>query len=709
MGAAVYKIRKIMRSVSSLLVCLLLLSFMPGCSPEPEKQTGSGFQIAFMPDIHFHDVYADFRDGSFKGLANSNSGEHATIRTLSSALRSTRLFNESYFALLAALDDVAKRRVKYVALPGDFSDNGQPVNMRGLVEILDYYAERYGIEFLAAPGNHDPVRPYDKPAGVFDYLGEGGYEQRILSKGVKECRDYQGDWASIDAGYPLATICSEEVMQQGYKGIMEQLADHGFYPKADYLYWETPYSDYDSGNYDIDTAVEQADYGNRQYEICLQGTGGKYKGEGYSNCFQVPDSSYLVEPVAGIWLLAIDANVYIPVEDVVNSANSIDPDNYRGSGNAGYNRMFSHKTHVMEWIKQVVARASAKGKRLIAFSHFPAIEFYDDQSDVIKSMFGEENFQLVRRPEEVVAQALAAAGLKIHVAGHMHINDTGVRRYSDGSYLVNIQAPSLAAYIPAYKLMSVKADNKIEVETVVLDSVPRFNELFEHYLEEYEALQDSAPDQLWDKSILDSKSYREFTARHLEALTRQRFLPVEWPRDIREILFTINGSELLVLLQLPADMPLRQLQDGECGLSQLKETAEWQAAENSAKKLVESAGLKLADFGQWDGFDLAVDFYRLRNADQLALGDIREDRLAQYALLSDLVTMLGPADDKAKLSARQVLDPGGCRNTREVSVYLSAILKVFQAFQHGEPSEHFVLDLESGVITAADYRSTAED
>ena len=53
----------------------------------------------------------------------------------------------------------------------------------------------------------------------------------------------------------------------------------------------------------------------RKYEECLEGTGGKYKKNSYTNCFMVGDPSYVVEPVKGIWILAIDANVYLPVKD----------------------------------------------------------------------------------------------------------------------------------------------------------------------------------------------------------------------------------------------------------------------------------------------------------------------------------------------------------------------------------------------------------
>ena len=65
------------------------------------------FKIAFISDAHFHDVYADFEDGSFEGLKNSKTGKNAKIRTMEAELTSTRLFNENYYALTAALDKVA--------------------------------------------------------------------------------------------------------------------------------------------------------------------------------------------------------------------------------------------------------------------------------------------------------------------------------------------------------------------------------------------------------------------------------------------------------------------------------------------------------------------------------------------------------------------------------------------------------------------------
>jgi 3',5'-cyclic AMP phosphodiesterase CpdA len=632
-----------------------------------ELATGQELQIAFMPDIHFHDIYASFSDGAFAGLPNNQSGKNATIRSMAAQLKSTRLFNENYFALLAALDDAAARGVKLIALPGDFSDDGQPLHIRGLAAILQHYSATYGMQFFAAPGNHDPVRPFSRPAGKSDYLGINGYEQPIYSPGSDAC---SGKLPTVQSHTKLSTICSEEVKELGYQEIMAQLAPFGFYPQPGYIYWETPYSDYTAHNYSANLAKEQATYKQRQYEICLQGTGGRYKQSGYSQCSMVPDSSYLVEPVPGIWLLAIDANVYLP-----NAGGN----SYAGAGNAGYNRMFSHKTQVTDWITQVVQRAEQTGKTLIAFSHYPMTEFYNGQSDTIAEQFGADSFQLARRPADKVSQLLAATGLKLHIGGHMHFNDTGISKSPDGKVLVNVQAPSLAAYVPAYKLVSIKPQQKVKVQTVVLDEVPRYNELFEHYQQEHSTLaQQGAP--LWNKAILTAKNYREFTNWHLSELTRQRFLPQDWPAPLRDSLLALNGRQMLVLSQLQSPQPLAQLL---AELPTLQQSPNWQQAATAADALIAEGAFDAEDFASWSGFDLALDFYRLRNAGSLALQDINPQRLAQYQLLTRLLAAKAKTETGRDSFARQF---GG-------------VFQLLQAFSHGESDTHFMLDLTNGSLS----------
>lgn len=680
-----------MRLAYSALSASLLTLGLLACSPAEHSSTSlpatapaapaaaSPLQIAFLPDVHFHDIYSDFSGTDFPGPVNSHSAKQATIRTMSTQLKSTRLFNENYFALLAALDDLAKRNVKFVVLPGDYSDDGQPAHVQGLQRILSRYQQQHGMQFFITNGNHDPVKPVSRPAGKPDYLHANGTPQAVYSPEHPAC---QGDNAKY-------TTCTPLVQEWGYQEQWQTLADFAFYPQRDYLYWETPYSQYNTKNYQFEQALTAADFAKRQYEICLQGTGDKYRQATYTHCKKIADSSYLVEPVAGLWLLAVDANVYVP--DAAQPEEATDAAAFNGSGNAGYNVMLSHKQHVIEWISDVTARAADEGKHLITFSHYPMTEFYQGQAKPLAALFGESKFQLSRSPTEHTAKTMAATGVQVHIGGHMHLNNTSTVLLPDGRYLVNIQAPSLAAYVPAYKLLTLHP-TETEVETIVLEQIPRFTELFEHYEKEYQALTANGATAPWDHSILQSASYREFTAHHLAELTKQRFLPSDWPASLRQIILEVNGLQLLTLAQLPAEIPLTAITQFE----QLQSTDAWQQATKQAIALADAANIPTDALVQWQGMELAVDFYKLRNAGQLALADMTPARLAQYRWLTGQFNAQRQPNTMAHTSLAAV-----------VNQQFGALFGMMTAFSHGTPDQHFLIDNASGRITDLSQTSAA--
>lgn len=679
------------------------------CTTAVEAAENDAYRVAFMPDIHFHDVYGQFQDDAFRGLKNSQSGQYAMIRTMYAQLTSTRLFNENYFALRAALDDAGKKGIKIIALPGDFSDDGQPVHIRGLAKLLAEYEQKYGMRFFATPGNHDPNRPFDLPGGEEDFLGMEGKTQRIFSLGARECKGYQGKTAVISTDAELPTICSQEMVSSGYEYIMKMMAPFGMNPQATDVYWETPYSTYDEQGYTFEKARQASDFRQRQYEICAQGTGGKYRQPGYGPCFTVADSSYLVEPVAGLWLMAVDANVYLPDA----KADATKPDfakNFAGSGDAGYNKMLTHKQQTVAWMESVAQRAKAQHKTLVTFSHFPMVEFDNGAAADLEAIFGEGKFQLARAPKEDTSHALAKTGIGVHVGGHMHFNDTGVRKYSDGSILFNIQAPSMAAYVPAYKILTFHSRSDIDVQTVILDTVPRFNELFEHYQQEWDHLNAIHSPHLWNKAVLSARNYYDFTNWHITELTRLRFIPEEWPCEIRQMLFSLNGEEMLTLSQLNSHTDFHDVltvpasdNHAICAKGTTppvrditrvylhKDAAAWHQAQLKAQVLAERGGMTLKQFAAWNGFDLAVDFYRLRNADELALRDISVERLRQYQLLTRVLAQSLPASVPA-LTADSDFET-------IFRLRFGSIFNVIDKYLHGNPSRDFHLNSDTGEIS----------
>lgn len=646
------------------VIALLIILIFAGCSDRPlntDHSQEKRVSVAFMADVHFHDVFAEFQDGSFSGLPVTVNGDTrlAAIRTMESQLTSTRLFNENYFAFRAALDDVVNRGIQFVAFPGDFSDDGQPVHVRGFRNILDEYHQNHGIEFFIITGNHDPGRPFSTPAGKFNYLGEKGKRQPVFSSEHPVCtgEDSRGIATEMSHG----VICTDEVKHYGYEELLNELGYHGMIPKENYIYFETPFSSYNMDNYGFDTALDESSYANRLYEICSEGAGGQYREDHFTNCFDVMDMSYLAEPAVGLWLLAIDGNVYIPNQNA-DTILADNPRNFGGPGNAGYNAIVTHKSHLIEWIEDVAKRAKKHGKQLVAFSHYPAVDFYNDASDEIKELWGHGRFQTLRLPDAEVSNLLANTGLQLHVGGHMHMNDTGMAMDEiTGNRLYNIQAPSIAGYVPAYKILHFSQESKVEIETIVLENVPGFDTLFALYQKEWDLLDDYGVDGIWNRDVLTASNYYEFSDWHMRELSRLRFLPNEWPQGIRDKLETMTGKDIL-LSTLPSSHLLK---------------------EEEADSIINQYGYTARDFENWDGMNLSVDFYRIRNAGSLAFADIPADRLNQYAILNDMLnhTEIVVSDDNHLFRTQ-----------------FGLLFSVMKKFATGYPDDHFLIDLDEGSI-----------
>lgn len=603
-----------------LLVVVCGFFLIPPASFAAEEDDKVCVEVAFLADVHLLDLYGGLSDSDYQGVENPETCRMTLARSMAAQLRSTRLFNENYFAFLAALDDVVERKIRYVVMPGDFSDDGQPLNVRGLKRILQDYRNNHGIEFILTTGNHDPVRPFTIEGGKRDFLGAGGRLQAIGSS--------EELFGGLGVG-ALPMVETDDLQKLGYRDIMVELGEFGFFPKKAHLYWETPFSNYDSASYSFEKALARSSLSYRQYEV-VPGT-------------WVPDVSYLLEPEEGVWFLAIDANVYIP-----NRAASagVGDGNRFGSSSIGYNDTLDYKPHLFKWVTSVMERAERLDKRVIVFSHYPMLEFNDGASENIRRLFGSRGLQLHRVPSDEVARRFARAGVRLHFGGHMHINDTSRLDVAGEGAMVNVQVPSLAAYIPAYKIARFGGD-RVVVRTVVIDEVPRFKELFALYKMEHDYLSKHSPEDAWDRRILESETYCEFTQWHLRELVRLRFLKKEWPEELREFLMNSTGRDLL-----------------------------------------NKAGVSLSSVDReafnWSGFEMICDFYRLRNADSLALQDINRKRLSEYRMVIDALI------EGEKVGALYELRD----SLREFAL-------IFRQFMEGAPAGDFEIDLKENSLRSS--------
>lgn len=705
-----------MRLAPALVPLLALLSACSSDDASPPPQStppaaAANPSVAFMTDVHFENVYGDFKSTQFAGIPTKD-GKNATIRTMYAQLTSTRLFNENYFAFRAALDDAYAKGIRLVALPGDYSDDAQPININGIADILKEYQAK-GMRFFIAPGNHDPNEPYDDmEAGKSDFLTKDGKEQKVYATANAACK-------SRDP----AVVCSDELMEQGYEKLVTKLADYGFMPNKADLLWETPFTRYANNSYSYDAAVSQGALANRVYEICAEGEGGAYKAAGeaklgkpYTRCASMIDTSYLVEPVKGVWLLAIDANVFVPNANF-DPANPKNFKGYDGAGNAGWNKVLTHKAHLVEWIKSVSARAKLEGKQLMAFSHYPTMDFYANQTDAMKAVFKPGAFQTARVPDAATTAALAATGLRLHVGGHMHFNGTNDYLDAGGNYLANVQSPSLAVYGAAYKIITYKDLDTVDVQTVPLTTVARFNELFPYYQVEYDYLQGSgaAGDaaKRWNRAILDTRSYGDYTRYYFGELSRLRFMDEYWPCEMKEAAMALNAKQMLILSQLQTKVTLAQLKEvpnvvpltASCaaagsasgtGVAASQLATDWADATVRADKLASAAGLKLDDFARITAYEFYGDFHRTVYAGELALRDMGTERVSQYKVLMG-------AFPASPAPIMRIGDKISDQNPVQVAFQnqFKQVFAIFKGLGSAKPSDHFTIDLKGKKISNA--------
>jgi hypothetical protein len=286
-----------------------------------------------------------------------------------------------------------------------------------------------------------------------------------------------------------------------------------------------------------------------------------------------------------------------------------------------------------------------------------------------------------RVPNKKVAEIFAQAGLKLHFGGHMHMNDTGVHSNVDGKTLINVQVPSLAAYKPAYKVVTLKNKGIVTVETVAVNTVPRFNEFFELYKQEYDFLKRIGDKKIWDRTILSSKDYGDFTNWHLKELVRLRFLPSDWPKEFLTFLINCSGKELLALSNAEQsggfEALLHRMQTENKFISDLLLQSDKGIGKLNPKSLED-----------WSGADLLFDLYRLRSADQLAHTDIGRERLSEYQLIASSFLNKGMGFGKDSIT-RNILE----------------LMSILDKFMNGEPSNHFQIDMNSGVVMPLKLRS----
>ena len=436
-----------------------------------------------------------------------------------------------------------------------------------------------------------------------------------------------------------AVIISESMYCAGYPVGLRSLGDVGFFRRPDYLHWETPF-----GINDHPSA--------REFEICSP--------DGMT-VRRLMDASYLVEPFDGVWMLMIDANVFVPVDGEIGD----DEGAFADSTDAGWNAMLVHKRFILDWIRSVTDRGRALGKTVIAFSHYPVLDPLDGTGDDELAVLGQTSL-MGRIPEPEVGDALIDAGIRLHFSGHLHVNDTARLRNADG-FLFNVSVPSLVAFPGAYKIVHIEP-NRLHIETISIDDMALDASIISQYAAEVER------EKINPGALLSAVNYGDFLSKHLAHLVGRRFLRREWPEALAEAVKTLGLLDLaaLALVERPISA---------CALADIKAAI---ADCDIQQQLAISAtghGLDPVSLSRIDVMTFLGDWYRVRMGSELGLHAITAPRLAAYKWVSGIYAR--------RIDAMAV---------GSIQESLGRLFRMFDCFISGLPSRNFAIDLTTGEI-----------
>jgi 3',5'-cyclic AMP phosphodiesterase CpdA len=172
-----------------------------------------------------------------------------------------------------------------------------------------------------------------------------------------------------------------------------------------------------------------------------------YFNHGYSEAFARDrhSLSYIVEPMPGYWLFAIDSCRYYENGDYSVVGGRI-------------------KRETLAWVKEYLELARLQNKQIIAMMHHPLIEHAVGQGQYLA------DFVLENREE--AGNELASAGLRCIFTGHQHAQKTTQKIFSAGVTLVDIQTGALTAWPNPYRIVTVDPDTgKFSVQTRYIDKL----------------------------------------------------------------------------------------------------------------------------------------------------------------------------------------------------------------------------------------------
>ncbi len=175
-----------------------------------------------------------------------------------------------------------------------------------------------------------------------------------------------------------------------------------------------------------------------------------YAGHGYDKSLDrdAASLSYLVEPVPGLWLLALDSCVY--------------ENNFRDKVPYTGGRI---RPQTLKWMENILLRAQGEGKAVIAMLHHPPNEQWKNRERYMKDFVLEHHREITR--------VLTAYGVPLVFSGHTHSQDITLIRHEKGFPLYSVVTGSTVSYNNAFRLISLDAE-AARIESFFITDIPSF-------------------------------------------------------------------------------------------------------------------------------------------------------------------------------------------------------------------------------------------
>ena len=171
--------------------------------------------------------------------------------------------------------------------------------------------------------------------------------------------------------------------------------------------------------------------------------------------------SYLVEPVPGLWLLALDSCRWKENK----------PDKHPITGGA-----FSKET--LSWIESMLIRSKTQKKAVIAFMHHGIIEHYPSNEKFYGAYLVDNR--------DYVAKMMAEFGVSLVFTGHFHAQDIVKKEFGDRRNVIfDIETGSLVTAPCPYRIVSITKEQKAIIQSRFISSIPSHPNEFAEYSDKY--------------------------------------------------------------------------------------------------------------------------------------------------------------------------------------------------------------------------------